>query len=73
MYLRLIVHLKNILIGKESMVRPNMHKKAYLTGPYELYMFFNHVWLKIMGNTNKYPKTKINPTDSLNKILLGVS
>ena len=54
MYLRLIVHLKNILIGKESIVRPNIHKKAYLTGPYELYIFFNHVWLKIIGNTNKY-------------------
>ena len=69
MYLRLIVHLKNILIGSDNIVKPNIHKNAYRTGPYVLYISFNHVLLKINGNANKYPNTTRKPNDSRSKIL----
>ena len=52
-YFKLIDHLKNIFIGRESMVSPNKHRNVYLTGPYAFNIFFNNVWLNIKGKTNK--------------------
>ena len=73
MYFKLIDHLKNIFIGSESIVRPNKHRNVYLTGPYAFNIFFSNVWLNTKGNIKRYAKTKMKPTDSLNKILAGVS
>tara|TARA_B100001741_G_scaffold297430_1_gene282145 strand:+ start:514 stop:762 length:249 start_codon:yes stop_codon:yes gene_type:complete len=64
-YFKLKNHLKYILIGKESMLKPIIIRKTYLTGPYALNIFFRSVLAKSTGKTNMYRPVTIKPIDSL--------